>query len=445
MSQQDQKNTSIPGFLTKTYEIFTSPEYRYCCDWGKDGNSIVVTKIEDFSKQVLPKYFKHSNFQSFVRQLNMYDFHKLVQDPNNGEFTHENFLRDHPDRLCLIKRKANNRPQDSTKKGIIPHISNELLITNFGMKNEDFALEADNVMNELVEQRKIRDEFEKRLLETEDKLKDLSKVEARQSYLESENLFLKQMVVESRNKQLYMQEKMERVLKLLYSAYISSGGTLGGHSQTLIDNGLQGMLSIEDGSQVNMKSILGDGYIADTPLDYSLSRMNSDNLSLSRMNSLRSYDLDDLFPSSSEPADDTSFGSSSQSVKCLQSRNVASSSLAYQGKDLCRIHSIDNDAPINKLSKSASYQALLESQPSKRLKIGDDNTSALQQQELDLLHRNQDMTLTRIDSLESTISNLLDFIDEFDPSEIPPGNGITPTVSFLAQDAKECLSITNLD
>ena len=108
--------TSIPGFLTKTYEIFTSPEYRYCCDWGRNGSTIVVTKIEEFSKQVLPKYFKHSNFQSFVRQLNMYDFHKLVQDPNNGEFAHQHFLKDHPEKLSLIRRKANNRPLELISK-----------------------------------------------------------------------------------------------------------------------------------------------------------------------------------------------------------------------------------------------------------------------------------------------------------------------------------------
>lgn len=83
--------------------------------WNPSGSSFLVCNAALFAKEVLPAHFKHSKFSSFVRQLNMYGFHKINKSPRGQrghnkneiwEFSHPRFQRGRPDMFESIKRKA---------------------------------------------------------------------------------------------------------------------------------------------------------------------------------------------------------------------------------------------------------------------------------------------------------------------------------------------------
>lgn len=75
-------HVNIPSFLMKTYEIISDPETNEVVSWNEEGEGFVVKQVNKFQDEVLPKHFKHNNFSSFIRQLNMYDFHKTRNSKN---------------------------------------------------------------------------------------------------------------------------------------------------------------------------------------------------------------------------------------------------------------------------------------------------------------------------------------------------------------------------
>ncbi|KAJ5259577.1 hypothetical protein N7478_012558 [Penicillium angulare] len=103
-------------FVRKLYKMLEDPSYASIVRWGDEGDSFVVLECEKFTKTILPKHFKHSNFASFVRQLNKYDFHKVRQNneesgqspygQNAWEFKHPEFRANSKDSLDNIRRKA---------------------------------------------------------------------------------------------------------------------------------------------------------------------------------------------------------------------------------------------------------------------------------------------------------------------------------------------------
>ncbi|XP_045128628.1 heat shock factor protein-like isoform X4 [Portunus trituberculatus] len=110
-------SSNVPAFLTKLWRLVDDAKTNDLISWTQNGRSFIIQNQAKFSRELLPQYYKHNNMASFVRQLNMYGFHKVVSADSGGlrverdemEFAHPHFLRGQENLLENIKRKQQRR------------------------------------------------------------------------------------------------------------------------------------------------------------------------------------------------------------------------------------------------------------------------------------------------------------------------------------------------
>lgn len=113
-SSSEEALYDCPIFLRKTYFMIDTCDTSIA-QWSADGKSFLIKEPDTFASEIIPQFFKHNNLQSFVRQLNFYGFRKMKSVPLKFDdtvaqkhkyicFRHENFLRDRPDLILLIRK-----------------------------------------------------------------------------------------------------------------------------------------------------------------------------------------------------------------------------------------------------------------------------------------------------------------------------------------------------
>jgi len=99
------KNGAPSGFVLKLYQMVNgAPDD--IVSWVPSGEAFRIADLSRLESETLPSYFRHSRFQSLVRQLNFYNFRKINRERTFWVYYHPLFHRDYPEKLAQLRRRT---------------------------------------------------------------------------------------------------------------------------------------------------------------------------------------------------------------------------------------------------------------------------------------------------------------------------------------------------
>ena len=201
-----KKKGEYPNFLLKLYQILENESYKDIIHWAEDGKYFIISNLHDFTEKILPKYYKHNNYSSFIRQLNMYDFHKKKSGNNEHVFHHQNFIKGRKDLLKLIKRKS--------KKENIPMNHDD-----YNNQNNLLQLYNSNQYNNVIVPKNNAINLDRHPLSIDDDLNLNNSINSLFSSNNNKNIFLPQGSFSSNNNNIIMENYNKQLNDNILNGY----------------------------------------------------------------------------------------------------------------------------------------------------------------------------------------------------------------------------------
>ncbi|XP_052206229.1 heat stress transcription factor A-8 [Diospyros lotus] len=179
MVKSTENGVSLPPFLLKCYEMVDDQSTDALISWGPAGDSFVISDVTEFVSELLPKYFKHKNFSSFIRQLNIYGFKKV--DTDHWIFANDGFIKGEKHLLKNINRRKQSQvvvqQNQSQQKGKGKDVGECEEAKNNGLWKEVESLKANRnaLSQELVNLRQHQQSSQSKMLILREQLKGMEK------------------------------------------------------------------------------------------------------------------------------------------------------------------------------------------------------------------------------------------------------------------------------
>ena len=116
-------------------DILNDNNYKNFIHWDTNGKRVIILDVFSLCNIVLPKFYKHNNYSSFVRQLNIYGFHKSKGVVNSGDAYesdkfHRNITKEEISQIIeqnkkmknTIIIKANQKEEDTNNDDVLNYI-----------------------------------------------------------------------------------------------------------------------------------------------------------------------------------------------------------------------------------------------------------------------------------------------------------------------------------